>query len=272
MYSGCNKPTFPVAYLCGARTCSKLTSCGMNSWEIATDKSTSIYGITCNYLCGKVGRRNLIYKQPWVQITELIMTPKSNSLEFLLFLFLENTYWTKTIVSSKCWIRNQTASKFLKHGSISGVAKFYFIYLFIWFFITFLEMCFKQPITAISQSINCFFDTFIFNLFKLIKVLGCLYNHQAKSEWNTNKDLLNFLTGLWRIMETLFFCSIILKSWRRSGAMFLSRKYSGLFSSTLSKYLSLWGAVGGGEVTTSALDSPFIILFQQSYRRQKNKN
>lgn len=60
-------------------------------------------------------------------------------------------------------------------------------------------------------------------------------------------------------MDTLFFCSIMLKSWRRSGAMFLSRKYSGLFSSTLSKYRSLCGAVvGGGEVTTAARESPFM--------------
>lgn len=43
------------------------------------------------------------------------------------------------------------------------------------------------------------------------------------------------LTGLWRIMETLFLCSIMLKSCRKSGAMFLSRWYSGLLSSTRSK-------------------------------------
>lgn len=78
------------------------------------------------------------------------------------------------------------------------------------------------------------------------------------------------LTGLCRIMDTLFFCSIMLKSWRRSGAMFLSRRYSGLFSSTLSKYLSLWGAVvGGGEVTTAAWVSPFMV---ESSRFLQNKN
>lgn len=89
------------------------------------------------------------------------------------------------------------------------------------------------------------------------------YN-RAKS-WSIREGRRHFcrekasLTGLCRIMDTLFFCSIILKSWRRSGAMFLSRKYSGLFSSTLSKYRSLWGAVvGGGEVTTAARVSPFI--------------
>lgn len=43
------------------------------------------------------------------------------------------------------------------------------------------------------------------------------------------------LTGLCRIMETLFRCSIMLKSCRRSGAMFLSLWYSGLLSSTRSK-------------------------------------
>lgn len=69
------------------------------------------------------------------------------------------------------------------------------------------------------------------------------------------------LTGLCRIMDTLFFCSIMLKSCRRSGAMFLSRKYSGSLSSTRSKYLSLCGAVvGGGEVTTAARPSPFISV------------
>ena len=73
-------------------------------------------------------------------------------------------------------------------------------------------------------------------------------------------------------MDTLFFCSIILKSWRRSGAMFLSRKYSGLFSSTLSKYLSLWGAVvGGGEVTTAAWVSPFIAQSFQVPTESKQK-
>lgn len=71
---------------------------------------------------------------------------------------------------------------------------------------------------------------------------------------------LKGLTGLCSIMETLFFCSIMLKSCRRSGAMFLSLWYSGLLSSTRSKYRSLWGAVvGGGAVTTPAPESPFIM-------------
>lgn len=52
--------------------------------------------------------------------------------------------------------------------------------------------------------------------------------------------------------------------------MFLSRKYSGLFSSTLSKYLSLCGAVvGGGEVTTAARVSPFIA---QSFSAPQGAN
>lgn len=46
-------------------------------------------------------------------------------------------------------------------------------------------------------------------------------------------------------MDTLFFCSIMLKSWRRSGAMFPSCRYSKLFSSTLSTSLceGLWSGV-----------------------------
>lgn len=56
------------------------------------------------------------------------------------------------------------------------------------------------------------------------------------------------LTGLCKIWVTRFLCSIILKSCRRSGDMFLSLMYSGSFSLMRSKYLSLWGMLGGGGV------------------------
>lgn len=84
--------------------------------------------------------------------------------------------------------------------------------------------------------------------------------HENQTTWTSRINEYVLLTGLCRIMETLFLCSIMLKSCRRSGAMFLSLWYSGLLSSTRSKYRSLWGAVvGGGAVTTPAPDSPFIL-------------
>lgn len=43
------------------------------------------------------------------------------------------------------------------------------------------------------------------------------------------------LTGLWRIMVTRFFCSIMLKSCRRSAAMFRARRYSGSSSAKPSR-------------------------------------
>ena len=68
----------------------------------------------------------------------------------------------------------------------------------------------------------------------------------------SKKKIKSFwLTGLCKIWVTRFLCSIILKSCRRSGDMFLSLMYSGSFSLMRSKYLSLWGMLGGGGVVTT---------------------
>lgn len=90
-----------------------------------------------------------------------------------------------------------------------------------------------------------------------------MYRNDMYKPLNLNScNICISLTGLCSIMETLFLCSIMLKSCRRSGAIFLSLWYSGLLSSTRSKYRSLWGAVvGGGAVTTPAPDSPFILAW-----------
>lgn len=65
------------------------------------------------------------------------------------------------------------------------------------------------------------------------------------------------LTGLWRIMVTRFFCSIMLKSWRRSAAMFRARRYSGSSSAKPPRYR---GPGTGGEGRGSGLAAVLILL------------
>jgi hypothetical protein len=89
--------------------------------------------------------------------------------------------------------------------------------------------------------------------------------HQSKGPKEEERLRALQLTGLCRIWVTRFLCSIILKSCRRSGDMFLSRRYSGSLSLIRSKYLSLWGMLGGGGVVTTAglvseLMSPVVFL------------
>lgn len=65
------------------------------------------------------------------------------------------------------------------------------------------------------------------------------------------------LTGLCRIMVTRFFCSIRLKSCRRSAARLRRRMYSGSSSEKRSKYCCLCG--GGGEAASGTVSSLIVL-------------